>query len=307
MAETDETEETEEEKTEFEQGVDAAVEKIESAQKKVDNATTAVQGAEETTEEFLDTALAPVTAATAVVSSFIGTAQAEVHLAATAVGTTTAALTSFLSAVPAMLLVFLSTKVPIPIPMPLQFKPTELTFVKKNNWITKKGSMKDAADAVYGGGQPEELDLDLFFDETDTQLDVRVHTTPLRKLVSRVPLMDKPPLVIFMWGTVLSKMSYVNKVDVKYTYFRPDGTPLRAEVKVHLMEWHDKLLSLAQNPTTRSEARKTWVVTEGQTLDWIAYQEYNNPAHWRHIADVNNLDDPLDLRPGQILKLTPLP
>jgi nucleoid-associated protein YgaU len=134
-----------------------------------------------------------------------------------------------------------------------------------------------------------------------------VHTTPLRLLVSRVPLIDKPPLVKFIWGTVMSKMSYVEKVDVTYTFFRPDGTPLRAKVKLQLVEWHDKLLSLAQNPTTRSEARKTWVVTEGETLDWIAYQEYNDPAHWRHIAEVNNLDNPLDLHSGQILKLTPLP
>jgi nucleoid-associated protein YgaU len=166
--------------------------------------------------------------------------------------------------------------------------------------------LKNASDTVYGGGEPEELDLDLFFDETDTQLDVRVHTTPLRMLATRNFLFDKPPLVMFMWGTVVSKMSYVSRVDVTYTFFRPDGTPLRAKVKVHLKEWHDKLLSLAQNPTTRSEARKTWVVTEGQTLDWIAYQEYNDPAHWRHIAEVNNLDDPLALRPGQILKLTPI-
>jgi len=63
----------------------------------------------------------------------------------------------------------------------------------------------------------------------------------------------------------------------------------------------------AQNPTTRTEARKIWVVHEGQTLDWIAYQEYGDPAYWRHIAETNNLANPMDLRPGQALKLTPLP
>ena len=46
---------------------------------------------------------------------------------------------------------------------------------------------------------------------------------------------------------------------------------------------------------------------EGERLDWIAYQEYGNPRHWRHIADVNDLANPFDLRSGQVLKLTPLP
>jgi nucleoid-associated protein YgaU len=41
-------------------------------------------------------------------------------------------------------------------------------------------------------------------------------------------------------------------------------------------------------------------------LDWIAYQEYGDAAAWRHIAEVNNLHNPLSLVPGQLLKLTPL-
>ncbi len=49
------------------------------------------------------------------------------------------------------------------------------------------------------------------------------------------------------------------------------------------------------------------MVHEGQTLDWIAYQEYGDPAYWRHIAETNDLANPKDLRPGQVLKLTPLP
>jgi nucleoid-associated protein YgaU len=48
-------------------------------------------------------------------------------------------------------------------------------------------------------------------------------------------------------------------------------------------------------------------VHEGQSLDWIAYQEYGNPSCWRHIAEINDLDDPLNLQPGQVLKIVPLP
>jgi nucleoid-associated protein YgaU len=47
------------------------------------------------------------------------------------------------------------------------------------------------------------------------------------------------------------------------------------------------------------------VVREGERLDWIAYREYGNPARWRHIAEVNGISDPLELQPGQVLKLTP--
>ena len=89
--------------------------------------------------------------------------------------------------------------------------------------------------------------------------------------------------------------------------FTPGGKPIQAEVTLRLVEqdmgWRN-LLPI--NPTSRSEARKTWRVTEGETLDWIAFQEYGDSAQWRHIAKVNKLLNPLKLRAGQLLKITPL-
>jgi nucleoid-associated protein YgaU len=223
--------------------------------------------------------------------------------------------------VPALLLLFVSLKVPIPIPIPLMFRPEKLEFSKEAHWEkpfdnsdngidchSKKAlPLHDVPKAEYKGGGPEELTLELYFDTTDTQLDVRLFTKPIQMLVYRVPLLQQPPLVMFSWGMMLSKMSYVKEVEIDYTMFRPDGTPLRAEVDLTLTEYDMGWMSmLPLNPTSVSEARKTWVVVEGQTLDWIAYQEYGDSAQWRHIAAVNNLDNPRDLRPGQILKLTPV-
>ena len=86
--------------------------------------------------------------------------------------------------------------------------------------------------------------------------------------------------------------------------FKADGTPLRAEVSVTFKQVAEA--TRGQNPTTRTESRKVWIVHEGQTLDWIAYQEYGDPALWKHIAATNNLSNPMDLRAGQVLKLVPL-
>ncbi len=246
-------------------------------------------------------------------------ARGVLHDAATWWGEATSTVTAFLAPVPAMLLMFISHKVLIPIPIPVMFKPEKLGFSKSADWDTKhrKGQAKgcktvgqayhDVPQATFKGGGPEVLDLELFFDTTDTQVDVRLHLKPIQMLVYKAPFMDEPPLVMFSWGMMLSKISYVEEVEIEYTMFRADGTPLRAEVNLSLTEKDMGWLSrLPMNPTSYSEARKTWVVIEGQTLDWIAYQEYGNAAHWRHIAKVNNLENPRDLRSGQILKLTPL-
>jgi hypothetical protein len=252
----------------------------------------------------------------------LGDVRAAVNTGAMWWGEASSAITSFLAPVPAMLLLFLNYKVPIPIPIPVMYKPETLSWSKTADWsdpISKSGGgcsgkaeqktpMHNAPQATFKGGGPEELDLELFYDTTDTQIDVRLMTKPIQALVYMVPLRNEPPLVMFSWGMMLSKMSYVKKVEIDYTMFRADGTPLRAEVDLTLTEYDLGWLSaIPMNPTSMSEARKTWVVTEGQTLDWIAYQEYGNSIHWRHIAQVNHLTNPRDLRSGQILKLTPLP
>lgn len=256
-------------------------------------------------------------------AGYVGQAESAVNAAATWFGESAAAVTSFLAPVPAMLLVFPYYKFPVPIPIPVMYKPESLSWSKRATW-SEVGNGKDAGSDCAGksqnsaalnapkvsfmGGGPEKLDLELFFDTTDTQLDVRLHTKPIQALVYKVPLRNEPPLVMFSWGMILSKMSYIDEVEIDYTMFRADGTPLRAEMSLTLIEFYLGFLNvLPMNPTSYSEARKTWVVTEGQTLDWIAYQEYGNPLHWRHIAQANNLSNPRDLRPGQVLKLTPLP
>ncbi|MCA9972369.1 MAG: LysM peptidoglycan-binding domain-containing protein, partial [Anaerolineales bacterium] len=46
---------------------------------------------------------------------------------------------------------------------------------------------------------------------------------------------------------------------------------------------------------------RTWPVIRGDRLDLIASAVYGDATRWRQIADYNNLDDPLTLRPGQRL------
>ena len=47
-------------------------------------------------------------------------------------------------------------------------------------------------------------------------------------------------------------------------------------------------------------------VVQGDSLPAIAYREYGQPAMWRTVADLNRVDDPMRLRPGDRLLLPPL-
>lgn len=191
------------------------------------------------------------------------------------------------------------------------FNPKQLELKRTVVWNTSTTIGRDAPELSYAGGDAEDLTLEFLFDTTDTGQDVR----NVYKALLEMAMVDQskkdaktkkgePPLCRFEWGRFLSFSAVITRVAQTFTMFKPDGTPVRARVNVTFKQVAQQ--PGAQNPTTRTEAKKIWVVHEGQTLNWIAYQEYGDAACWRHIADTNGLDDPKTLQPGQILKLTPL-
>jgi hypothetical protein len=197
------------------------------------------------------------------------------------------------------------------------YNPETLTLNESAGWGWEKKNGDAAKSLTYSGRETSDFSVQLLVDTTRDMLtppvkagqDVRKHITFLLSLLENTDdNKGRPPFCCFDWGgTRLSVVGVVKSLNVTYTLFMPEGTPVRAKVDLVIMQIKSPKNNFPpQNPTSRSEARKTYIVREGDRLDWIAYQEYGNSAHWRHIAETNGIDDPFNLRTGQVLKLTPL-
>jgi LysM repeat protein len=191
------------------------------------------------------------------------------------------------------------------------FNPEDFEISRTIEWPDVTSQGKNAPRVRFGGGKANDLTIPLLFDTTATGGDVRESYQALLNMSmidesnqNTATGKGQPPLVRFEWGMFLSFEAVITTITQKFLMFKADGTPLRARVSVTFKQVEQVVQP--QNPTSRSEARKIRIVHEGETLDWIAYQEYGNPAHWRHIAETNNLDNPRALYPGQVLKLIPL-
>jgi len=198
-----------------------------------------------------------------------------------------------------------STKVEV------QFNPNKLNITRRFKYVEGPSSGKNVGPKQFAGGEAQDLNLELLFDSTADGSDVRDKYKTLLTMAEidetkKDPKTFKgePPQVKFQWGTLLTYTGVITNISQEFQLFKIDGTPLRARVTVTISETGH--LQKKQNPTTVTESRKVWVVHEGQTLDWIAFQEYGDSACWRHIAETNDLANPMDLRPGQVLRLVPL-
>ncbi len=83
--------------------------------------------------------------------------------------------------------------------------------------------------------------------------------------------------------------------------FHPQGFPVRATLTVSLKEYTEVDTQIKKIDAHSADLTKRWIVTQGDSLWFIAAKEYGNPGDWRLIADANKIDNPRILQPGQEL------
>ena len=190
------------------------------------------------------------------------------------------------------------------------FNPNEYSISKSNSWKEKSTRSSNVPRLEFTGGGPTELKLDLFFDTYESGGSARDYVKDIISLtqISSSGSGDpEPPRCMFSWGTNFEFEAVVSNVSARFTLFRADGTPVRAVVSLTLKECKDQAVQKRQNPSSQgSTGHKVWVVRPGDTINAIAAAEYGDPTVWRVIANANDLDNPMDLRPGQILVLEPI-
>ena len=189
-----------------------------------------------------------------------------------------------------------------------QFNPAEYSVKKSATWSTPQRSMatKSGPKPNFVGSNPQTVGLQIFFDDWESQddavgRDIQLLLTwcsPTRDSISSKK--PQPPVLHFVWGSnahLMDHKFYLESVSVKYTMFKPDGTPVRATADISLKEVPDDLGP--QNPTSGSiHARRTHLAIDGDTLQSIASKEYGDPNLWRGVAEFNGIDDPLRLSIG---------
>ncbi len=118
-----------------------------------------------------------------------------------------------------------------------------------------------------------------------------------------VNLAQRLPLVLFEWGP-LTLLACVTTCSVTYKRFHVSGLPLRAEVTIKLTEQKSFFSLLLTNPTSGGlPGREQRMISAGDNLQQLALDHYGRPDRWREIAEINGIDDPFRLQPGETVYL----
>jgi hypothetical protein len=210
--------------------------------------------------------------------------------------------------------------------MDVQFNPTEFTLDKSAQVAEITIPGLDSPLLQFVRGQNEKLSVDLFFDTTEDgtgagATSVTTLTDPIYSLVKIEPAGHAPPICTFIWnasfpGADLPAVSgnqrrnhfqcIVESVKQKFTFFSPEGVPLRATVTLSLREYKTLDEQLDQLNLSSPDRTHSHVTALGDTLAGISGMYYHRPSDWRAIATANDLDDPRRLDAGVFLRVPPL-
>lgn len=196
----------------------------------------------------------------------------------------------------------------------VQFNPAEYSLDSSIKYSEKTVPGQDGPIGQYIAGNSSSLSLTLYFDTyqpptLDNQAEGGTDVTEYTKKLTKLTLIDgtlhRVPLVTFLWGS-LQFCGVIISVKESYTMFLSNGMPVRAKVSISMKSFYDADTGKRGFPLESPDRTKVYTVLQGEALWSIAAREYGQSGYWRVIAKENGILNPLEILPGQILKLPPL-
>lgn len=168
----------------------------------------------------------------------------------------------------------------------------------------------------YSRSKPSDLNITLILDGNGTTALGIAQLKPQKTVAERVKQfldltyemngdIHEPNFLVVEWGD-LEFSCRLGSVDIKYTQFNRDGTPLRASLDIKLIS--DESVDALQKRERKSspDLSHSRIVRAGDTLPLLTKEIYGSSAHYLWVAKQNNLDDIRRLTPGQRLIFPPL-
>ena len=171
----------------------------------------------------------------------------------------------------------------------------------------------------YRSTAPEELKLDFVLDGTNTMegysnfpagYTAKPVTLQLQDFLKCCYDMNgpihRPNFLIVMWGSEVNFRCVLSNVDINYTLFEPDGSPLRAKISATFLHHKSREEILAEAKPTSPDLTHYQKVKQGDRLDNLSFSVYDDPGFLTELASYNGLTTIRKLKAGVQLSLPPL-
>jgi hypothetical protein len=198
-----------------------------------------------------------------------------------------------------------------PNPIKVMINPEQYSQAMGVHYTRQQGAGGTGKALAFNRDKGEALQLALVFDGTGTVPDAPTKTVDaqladLKRLIYEINGdIHSPNYVQLAWGSLTFK-GRLKTLEIDYTLFAPDGTPLRAKVKAAFVGFHDNTDGRAAQRLSSPDLTHRVVVAPGDTLPLLCHRVYGDSRYYLQVAERNGLDNFRRLLPGQTLFFPPL-
>jgi len=213
------------------------------------------------------------------------------------------------------ILAFTTSKRDIPAgkPFEVMFNPESITTHHGNVYEPKKNTSPLPPEQQFRYPESDTLRLKLIFDGTDVS-DMGIMSFTALSVTDRVnSFLDlcfsvqgkihTPNALRIQWGEGILKNfdCFLESVDIEYTLFDRDGSPLRATLNTNFIKGSPSDKVAKETNLQSPDVMHTHVVKAGDTLPLLCKEIYGSTHHYLRVAQVNQLDNFRSLTPGKTL------
>jgi hypothetical protein len=194
--------------------------------------------------------------------------------------------------------------------------PESFTKNYKVELDTSRGHGQSTTNPQYKSSVPQDLRIEFILDGTktlegyvDEYKKLNVHAQ-LKKLLECVYDIDgeihRPRFLNVQWGSEINFNCVLSSLDINHTLFNPDGSPLRVKVNASFIHYVSPEERAKSNKNKSPDLTHYKKVKEGDRLDLLTYQVYNNSNYFLQVGKVNELTSIRNLKAGTQIYLPPL-
>lgn len=203
----------------------------------------------------------------------------------------------------------------------VRYNPETVQVKCENAFQTSQASPGSSAQARFTQGRSRVVQVTLVFDSIDfgaygmiqllgsKALSVEQSVGLFLRLCHQINSESHEPSYLrLIWQKGILGPNFdcrLKSVDVNYSTFDTDGSPLHAELTTQFIEDIEPRKKAAQDNLLSPDLTHKRLVRAGDTLTALCRDVYGTPEHYLQVAEVNGLDDFRALTPGKELLFPP--
>ncbi|WP_264537871.1 hypothetical protein [Flavobacterium sp. N1736] len=180
-------------------------------------------------------------------------------------------------------------------PYAFMINPDTIKMQKSIEYNEQQAPATSSASQKYKSTPSDKLTFEMVIDCTGVvdskRIDMNKEITALETIIYTYNgKIHRPNFVKIQWGQNITFNGVLESIDVSYTLFKPDGSPLRAKISLSFSQYISPKTVTMQDAPESPDLTHIVTVSEGMSLPQLCLQTWNDDSLYIQVAEFNGLN-----------------